>query len=174
MNARPLIIRSFISSLPKRINGQEKTDALTLFAAGACLSGDDGQVTESQTYIDCDVGAIIGNAFASNPSKTKLAHYAVRKMVMDEQTRRGKYWLSIYSNLYIYLNKENPKKYLRYSFNGVFPATGIYCNDHPGEENWQNIRRDYNIDLKPWRTSGRHIVLALQRPMGWSMRGQNL
>jgi hypothetical protein len=95
-------------------------------------------------------------------------------MVMDTQQRLNRYWLSIDSNVFIYKDKENPHKYLRYSFNGVFPRTGIYCNDTPGDENWNNIRRDYNMDLKPWRTSGNHILICLQRPMGWSMRGQNL
>lgn len=160
--------------MPKHINGDEKVNALTYFAEGAARCGDQAQVTYSQTYEQCDVGAIIGNAFASNPSKTRLPHYAVRKMVMDTQTQSGRYWLSIDSNVFIYRDRNNPKKYLRYSFNGVFPCDGIYCNESPGEENWANIRRDYNMDLKPWRTSGNHILMCLQRPMGWSMRGRNL
>ena len=172
---RPLIIKSYLSSLPAHINADEKINALTYFAEGAARHGDNATTTRSHTYEHCDVGAIIGNAFDSNPSKTRLSHYKVRKMVMDTQQQLGRYWLSIDSNVFIYRNRANPHKYLRYSFNGVFPATGIYCNENPGEENWNNIRRDYNMDLKPWRSSnGRHIVICLQRPMGWSMRGANL
>lgn len=173
-NEKRLVIRSYLSSLPKHINGTEKTDALRFFAEGAKKCGDDAEATLSQNYEPCDVGAIIGNAFDANPSKTLLAHYKVRKMVIDTQTQLEKYWLSIDSNVFIYKNKDNPKKYLRYSFNGVFPKTGIYCNDNPGEENWNNIKRDYNMDLKPWRSNGNHILITLQRPMGWSMRGFNL
>jgi hypothetical protein len=173
-NARPLIIKSYLSSLPKHVNGSEKVNALTYFAEGAAKCGDTASVTYSQTYEPCDVGAIIGNAFDSNPSKTRLAHYLVRKMVMETQQQRNSYWLSVDSNVFIYKDKENPHKYLRYSFNGVFPKTGIYCNETAGSENWNNIRRDYNIDLKPWRTSGNHILITLQRPLGWSMRGYNL
>lgn len=173
-NVRPLVIKSYLSSLPKHINGDEKVNALTYFAEGAARCGDQAEVTYSQTYEHCDVGAIIGNAFNSNPSKTRLPHYAVRKMVMDTQTQSGRYWLSIDSNVFIYKNRDNPHKYLRYSFNGVFPRDGIYCNESPGEENWANIRRDYNMDLKPWRNNGNHILMCLQRPMGWSMRGRNL
>lgn len=173
-NDRQLIIKSYLSSLPLHINGEEKINALTYFAEGAAKSGDRAEVTNSQTYIPCDVGVIIGNAFESNPSKITLPHYKVRKMVMETQEKRGSYWLSIDSNVFIYKDRSNPRKYLRYSFNGVFPATGIYCNDNPGEENWNNIRRDYNMDLKPWRTNGSHILITLQRPLGWSMRGLNL
>lgn len=173
-NIRPLIIKSYLSSLPKKINGDEKTNALTFFAEGAARCGDQAATTHSQTYESCDVGAIIGNAFNSNPGKVNLAHYKVREMVMKTQTELGKYWLSIDSNVFIYRDRLNPHKYLRYSFNGVFPATGIYCNDQYTDENWNNMRRDYNMDLAPWRTSGNHILICLQRPMGWSMRGNNL
>ena len=30
------------------------------------------------------------------------------------------------------------------------------------------------MDLAPWRQKGKHILICLQRPMGWSMRGLNL
>jgi len=169
-----MIVKSYLSSLPQHVNGQEKVDALTFFAEGAAQCGDTADCTRSYTYETCDVAAIIGNAFDSNPKKVKLAHYQVRKMVMDTQQRLNRYWLSIDSNVFIYKDATNPHKYLRYSFNGVFPNTGIYCNETPGEENWNNMRRDYNMDLKPWRTSGNHILICLQRPMGWSMRGYNL
>jgi len=148
--------------------------ALTYFAEGAARCGDQAMTTHSQTYEPCDVAAIIGNAFDSNPSKTRLLHYKVRKMVMETQPQLGKYWLSIDSNVFIYRDRLNPHKYLRYSFNGVFPKTGIYCNESPGEENWNNIKRDYNMDLGPWRQRGKHILICLQRPMGWSMRGLDL
>lgn len=173
-SARPLVIKSYLSSLPKHINGEEKINALTFFAEGAARCGDSAVTTQSQIYEECDVGAIIGNAFDANPGKVNLPHYKVRKMVMETQAARSRYWLSIDSNVFIYKDKLNPHRYLRYSFNGVFPATGIYCNDNPGNENWDNMRRNYNMDLKPWRANGNHILITLQRPMGWSMRGQNL
>lgn len=160
--------------MPRHINGEEKINALTFFAQGAAKCGDTASTTYSQTYESCDVGAIIGNAFDSNPGKVGLPHYKVRKMVMDQQTQRNRYWLSIDSNVFIYRDRTNPHKYLRYSFNGVFPATGIYCNDTPGSENWDRMRQHYNMDLKPWRTSGSHILITMQRPLGWSMRGYNL
>lgn len=169
-----LVVKSYISSLPLHINGEEKIRALTNFAEGAAKSGDISTTTKSLTYENCDVGVIIGNAFNANPAKVTLAHYHVRKTVIDTQTRLNKYWLSIDSNVFIYKDRANPKKYLRYSFNGVFPKTGIYCNESPGNENWDNMRKDYNMDLKPWRKSGNHILITLQRPLGWSMRGVNL
>lgn len=171
---KKLIVRSFLNSLPSNINGEEKINALTFFAEGAALFGDDSRVTRAKGYEHCDVGAIIGNAFGANIAKVSLPHYHVRKSVIDTQTRLNRYWLSIDSNIFIYKNRSNPKKYLRYSFNGVFPNTGIYCNELPGDTNWNKIKKDYNMDLKPWRNNGRHILITLQRPLGWSMRGFDL
>jgi hypothetical protein len=68
-NGRPLRIKSYLSSLPVRINGEEKINALTYFAEGVAHCGDHAEITRSQTYEDCDVGAIIGNAFNANPGK---------------------------------------------------------------------------------------------------------
>jgi hypothetical protein len=171
---RPLVIRSFLGCLPKKNNNNEKIQALNLVVQGANVCGDDAEIMHDETYVDCDVGVIIGNVSDSDPAKTRLPHYAVRKSVIDTQTQKNKYWLAIDSNIFIYRNPQNPQKYLRYSFNGVFPATGIYCNDTPGEQNWNNIRRDYDMDLAPWRSSGSHILITLQRPHGWSMRGADL
>jgi hypothetical protein len=168
-----LNVKCFLGSLPKWINGDEKSSALTYFAQGVTRVGDVGTLVNGG-YEPCDVGVIIGNAFDANPGKVGLRHYNVRKAVMDQQTAAGRYWLSIDSNVFIYLDRSNPHKYLRYSFNGVFPATGQYCNDTPGQDNWNNIKQHYNFDLSPWRDSGNHILITLQRPMGWSMRGQDL
>lgn len=168
-----LTVKCFLGSLPKWINGDEKSSALKYFAEGVNRVGDQGTVIE-RNYEPCDVGVIIGNAFDANPGKVGLRHYNVRKAVMTEQAAAGRYWLSADSNVFIYLDRSNPHKYLRYSFNGVFPATGIYCNDNPGDQNWNQIKQHYNFDLRPWRTQGNHILITLQRPMGWSMRGQDL
>lgn len=168
------MFRSYLSSLPRQINSEEKTQALTYLVEGARRCGDDADIVTTRNYVPCDVGAIIGNAYAANPKKALLKHYHVRKMVIDTQTQAQKYWLSIDSNMFIYRDATNPYKYLRYSFNGVFPATGIYCNDVYTDENWLRIRRDYNMGLKLWREHGSHILVCLQRPMGWSMRGIDL
>ena len=59
--------------------------------------------------------------------------------------------------------------YLRYSFNGVFPNTGIYCDTEIDPLRWQKISKNLNLSLKDYRTSGEHILLCLQRNGGWSM-----
>jgi hypothetical protein len=62
-----------------------------------------------------------------------------------------------------------PHHYLRYSFNGVFPNTGIYFDNNPDQKRWQQISQDCNIKLESTKRSGKNIVVCLQRNSGWSM-----
>jgi hypothetical protein len=79
--------------------------------------------------------------------------------------------LIVDSNLFLYANLSNSKSYLRYSFDGVFPTTGFYFDQDIDPNRWIKISRDIGISLKPWRPSGNHILICLQRNGGWSMRG---
>jgi hypothetical protein len=83
--------------------------------------------------------------------------------------RNKKYAVAVDSNLFLYANTENPLHYLRYSFNGVFPNTGIYCDTKIDPSRWKKISKDLNISLKNYRSNGDHILLCLQRNGGWSM-----
>jgi len=100
-----------------------------------------------------------------------MPHLNLRKSAIDRQYKNGKRSLVVDSNLFLYVNKTNPLHYLRYSFDGVFPTTGFYFDKDIDPSRWAKISRDLNLNLKPWRTSGNHILLCLQRNGGWSMRG---
>jgi hypothetical protein len=73
------------------------------------------------------------------------------------------------SNLFLYANTDNPLHYLRYSMNGVFPNTGIYFDTRIDITRWPQIQKDMGIQTKDYRSSGRHILICLQRNGGWSM-----
>jgi hypothetical protein len=75
------------------------------------------------------------------------------------------------SNLFLYKNTSNPGYWLRYSFDGIFPNTGQYCDTAPEPARWSAVQQNLNIHLKPWRTQGNHVLLCLQRDGGWSMGG---
>ena len=77
--AQPLIVKSYLRSLPRHINGNEKIDALTYFAEGAAKCGDSASVTNSQTYETCDVGVLSNNiekTFGLSSLKDKLLFLA--------------------------------------------------------------------------------------------------
>jgi hypothetical protein len=145
---------------------QEKIDLLRYFAQGAEAAG--AAVTNSydHTYQATDVAVIQGWVHeGSKPS----AHLNLRNTVISQQLARKKYVVAVDSNLFLYANTANPQHYLRYSFNGVFPNTGIYCDTQIDPVRWKKISAALNISLRPYRKTGNHILLCLQRNGGWSM-----
>jgi hypothetical protein len=75
--------------------------------------------------------------------------------------------------LFLFADPNNSKRYLRYSFDGVFPTTGFYFDRDVNPTRWQKISQNLNLNLKPYRTAGNHILICLQRNGGWSMKGVN-
>lgn len=151
-------------SVPSKTN-QEKVDILRNFSMGVTAVGDFCQDVNDYMYKNTHVGVIQG--WVSGPSNQH--HAMLRHSVIQNQLRRYRYVVSADSNLFLYADTNNPQHYLRYSFNGVFPDTGIYCDDRPDPERWKRISKNLNIRLKDYRTNGDHILLCLQRNGGWSM-----
>jgi hypothetical protein len=146
---------------------QEKLDLLRFFSQGVCAASDTAIDINDYRYQTTDVGVIQG--WINIGSKTGR-HLDLRNAVINEQIKNKKYVVVADSNLFLYANTANPLHYLRYSFNGVFPNTGIYCDTTIDSNRWKKISTDLNISLKDYKTNGSHILLCLQRNGGWSMK----
>ena len=164
---------SYLSGIPARNKNPEKPAVLKNFIAGVNLHGHDtGIVTSDTTLIECDVAVLQG--FVHEKSQN-VPHLKLRKKVLAHQTSLGKKTIIIDSNLFLYKDTNNTKRYLRYSYNGVFPTTGEYCNSIVDGYQWKKIKQDLNIDLSPWKlNSDGYILLCAQRDGGWSMDGKRV
>lgn len=151
-------------TVPNQKN-QEKLDLLRYFSQGVSHAGDTAIDCHTLKYTTSDVAVIQG--WISN--EVVRPHLALRNTVIQKQISRGKYVVAVDSNLFLYADPTNALHYLRYSFNGVFPSTGIYCDNNSDPVRWQQLSKDLNISLKDYRTNGNHILLLLQRNGGWSM-----
>ena len=162
---------AYYAGIPAKNSNPEKPLILDYFCQGVTASGDIAIPHKGFTTVDCDVALIQG--FVHDEGKT-LPHLQLRKDAINLQKQKGKRSLIVDSNLFLYVNKKNPLHYLRYSFDGVFPTTGFYFDKDVQSERWSKISKDLNISLKPWRESGNHILICLQRNGGWSMGGVNV
>lgn len=144
---------------------QEKIDLLRFFSDGVAVAGDTALDIQNTAFHPADVGVIQGWI----SQQTSRPHLALRNQVIQEQLKANRYVVAVDSNLFLYANTKNPLHYLRYSFNGVFPSTGIYCDTQIDPSRWQKISRNLNLSLKDYRTTGNHILICLQRSGGWSM-----
>lgn len=159
---------AYFGGIPSTNNNPEKPAILNNFLAGVSAVGDEAIAHYGMYPIQCDVALIQG--YVHEHGK-KSPHLLLRKAAIDLQKNQGKRSLIVDSNLFLYADAGNSKKYLRYSFDGVFPTTGFYFDKDINPLRWQQISKDLGIELKPWRTDGNHILICLQRHGGWSMRG---
>jgi hypothetical protein len=167
---------SFLATLPAKSlaapkPGDRKIGTLQRFAQGATAAGDQGQLHVPQVYEPCDVAVILGWVHEHGKD---AAHLRFRRHILEQQQSRGGHTVIADSNLFLYQDQNNPHYYLRYSFDGVFPNTGKYCDDRVDAARWIQVQQDMGVAIKPWRTQGSHILLCLQREGGWSMGGQGV
>jgi hypothetical protein len=154
-------------SVPNKKN-QEKVDLLRFFSQGAKKLNETVFDVTNYNLVDADVAVIQGWVA---PNQPLTPHGDLRSRVLKKQIENSKFVVAVDSNLFLYSNTENPLHYLRYSFNGVFPTTGIYCDTSVDPSRWKSISKDLKLSLKDYRTSGNHILLCVQRNNGWSMSG---
>lgn len=162
-------VAAYLKCIPPGNKNMEKPQLLKNFIHGVNQSGDNGILVEdNNVLLDADVAIIQG--FVHDNSKN-TSHLRLRKQVFDTQVNNGKRCIIADSNLFLYADPGNTKTYLRYSFDGVFPNTGEYCNQNPNPARWEKMKADLGIDLKPWRSNGKYILVCCQRDGGWSMGG---
>lgn len=85
--------------------------------------------------------------------------------------------VSYYKHLvnYNYLNKNTIDISVRISLNGVLRTTGDYFTDFENNTNrWENLKKKLNINVKPWRKKGKHILLLDQNNDGFSIQDENM
>ena len=168
-----MLVVSYIKGIPPKNKNPEKPAILKKFIAGVNNLGlDNGQICYLDSPMMCDVAVLQG--FVHQRSKN-IPHLNLRKEVLNLQQFNNKRAIIIDSNLFLYRDPGNTKKYLRYSYDGIFPTTGEYCNSKVDPLRWEKIKKDLDFDLQPWKINqGRYILLCAQRDGGWSMRGMRV
>jgi len=161
---------SYLKSVPAKNINIQKTQLLTNFAAGVNATGDVGIVSNDSNIVDADVAVIQGWVHQD----TSSPHLQLRNKIIQTQSASNRHTVVADANLFLYNDKTNPHGYLRYSFDGIFPTTGIYCDSIIDKSRWQQISKDTNIKLENMRTNGKKILILVQRNKGWSMGGRNV
>jgi hypothetical protein len=167
-----ITVASYLMGIPPGNTNTEKPAIIVNFIEGVWRAGDEGTIVTDYNPVDADVAVVQG--FVHPGSKNSL-HLNLRKNVFEKQNRDGKRSIIVDSNLFLYADPKNTRQYLRYSYDGIFPTTGEYCNTNPDPARWEKMRRELKITVKPWQQQkGKHILITCQRDGGWSMDGQSL
>lgn len=166
-----LTVASYLMGIPPGNTNTEKPKIIVNFIEGVWACGDKGTIVCDYAPVESDVAVVQGFV---HPGSKNSPHLKLRKSVFETQQKRGKRSIIVDSNLFLYADKNNSKQFLRYSYDGVFPNTGEYCNSNPDPKRWEIISKSLGISLKPWKMDGNFIVLCCQRDGGWSMDGKPL
>ena len=164
-------VASYLMGIPPGNTNPEKPQIIVNFIEGVWASGDKGQIVCDYNPINADVAVVQGYVHQNSKNSP---HLNLRKQVFEKQQRDGKRSIIVDSNLFLYADKGNSNKFLRYSYDGIFPNTGEYCNLNPDPARWELISKRLGIKLKPWNKTGSNILLCCQRDGGWSMEGKPL
>ena len=159
---------AYFKGIPPNNNNAEKPLILNNFLEGVKNSGDTAIAHQGFDVVPCDVTFIQG--FVHEHGKT-APHLQLRQNAVDLQKQNNKRSLIVDSNLFLYADPGNTRHYLRYSFDGVFPTTGFYFDKDIDPSRWTKISSNLGLSLKPYRTTGNHILVCCQRNGGWSMKG---
>ena len=163
-------VASYLMGIPPGNTNPEKPAIIVNFIEGVWRCGDEGTIVTDYNPVDADVAVVQGFV---HPGSKNSQHLNLRKNVFERQQKMQKRSIIVDSNLFLYADPKNSKQYLRYSYDGIFPTTGEYCNDNPDPARWEKIRKDLHLYLKPWNLKrGKHILICCQRDGGWSMDGQ--
>jgi hypothetical protein len=163
-----MLVVSYLAGVPPSTKNSGKREILTRFIDGVNAVGDRGINHAGSNIVPADVAVIQGWTHELGKS---APHLNLRQRVIDAQRRAGKRLVVVDSNLFNYKQKNHPANYLRYSFDGVFPTTGIYFDSRVDPARWPKIQQELDIYPRAWQNQGEYILICAQRHGGWSMAG---
>ena len=167
-------VASYLMGIPPGNKNPEKPKIIVNFIEGVWKTGDTGEIVCDYDPIDADVAVVQGFV---HPDSKPGKHLQLRKNVFEKQAREGKRSIIVDSNLFLYRDPDNRRGYLRYSYDGIFPNTGEYCNEDPDPARWGKVGADLGMRLQPYKkghSSSQYILICCQRDGGWSMNGSPL
>jgi len=149
----------FYNSITNPAKFSNKVVLMNNFKEGVLANGD--EVTEYHgTQLPnepLDAGFVLGYTLENNFRKTLIDTLAAQNIIS----------IFVDSNILHYSRKEH--EWHRYSLNSVYPNTGKYFFRELDVTKWKTYSQWHGASLKPWRTTGSHILIFCQRPKGFNM-----
>lgn len=149
----------FYNSISNPAKFSNKVMLMDNFAAGARSQGDEVIEFRDNRLPDqkLDAGFVLGYTLEEN----------FRKKIIDQLRLQKTPSVFVDSNVLHYARPEH--EWHRYSLGSVYPNSGTYFFDRLDQTKWDRYSAWHNAHLKPWRTSGNHILILCQRPKGFNM-----
>ena len=136
--------------------GGSKRDIMRAFGEGAQLDGVKVKYIDTHTYEKSDYAMV----FAYQSEGVDSPNHKFRQEVVNKQ---GEKIFFVDSNVLKAYEKDI--RYFRFPYKSVHPHKADYMLNEDTSRNDQ-IMKDLNLQIKPWRKEGKHICLFLNRGIG--------
>lgn len=163
-----LRVNAYMKAIPPGNKNPEKPQLLEYFIQGVNAVGDKGSIIHTYQYQPGDVGVLQGYV---HPESKHVPHLDLRRRVLASQKEIKGRTIIADANLFLAYDPNNKNTYLRYSYDGIFPNTGEYCDKEIDAQRWAVMKDRLGIEIKPWKRYGDYILITCQRDGGWSMDG---
>jgi len=163
-----LRVNAYMKAIPPGNKNLEKPKLIEYFIQGVNAVGDKGQIINTFQFEPADIGVLQGFV---HPESKHVPHLDLRRRVLAGQSEINGRTVIADANLFLAYDPKNSNTFLRYSFDGIFPNTGEYCDSKILAQRWAILRDSLGINLKPWKKHGDYILITCQRDGGWSMDG---
>jgi len=156
-----VVYKSSVLNLAKH---PRKESCLQSFAEGAIRSGARTHIETKYQYTPSKLAVILG--WVTQDKTTP--NIVLRQQIVEDQKKNGGRTMCIDAGCWKYADLNNT--YLRYSLDGPFYDQAEYANKNSVAHQWKIISHTLKLELKPWRTKGKHILICMQRDGGFSMK----
>jgi len=149
----------FYNSIRNPAKFSNKVMLMDNFKAGVLANGDEVVEFRDNALPDrpLDAGFVLGYTLEEN----------FRKKIINQLKEQNTASIFVDSNILHYARKEH--EWHRYSLDSVYPDSGRYFFGELTATKWMTYSRWHHAELKPWRTTGEHILIFCQRPKGFNM-----
>jgi hypothetical protein len=149
----------FYNSIRNPAKFSNKVMLMDNFATGVLANGDEVVEFRDNALPDqqLDAGFVLGYTLEEN----------FRKKIINQLNKQNTVSIFVDSNILHYSRKEH--EWHRYSLNSVYPDSGQYFFGELDATKWATYSQWHRAELKPWRTTGKHILIFCQRPKGFNM-----
>lgn len=159
-----VVYKSSVLNLSKH---PRKDSCLQSFADGARREGASVHIETTYKYHPSKLAVILGWITQDKTTPNIL----LRQQIVQEQKKINAKVMCIDAGCWKYADVNNT--YLRYSLDGPFYDQAEYANKNSSSKKWDEIKVNLNLELKPWRSKGKHILVCMQRDGGFSMKNLN-
>jgi hypothetical protein len=177
----------FLRSAGEGAEGQRKRHVLHCFHEGLLVEGENAALHDGPGYEPCDVAVVLGGRPSAKRAATQSARgdiFARHRgaFVFIETPLLGRH---VYqrSRIVAYARKtlrlgrnqySDEYGYYRVGVNGFLQDDADFSNAGSSPDRWEMLSRELGLRLRPYRRTGRHVLIVGQNPGDTSLRGTDI